>query len=250
MGSGLILLVIVGVWLAFLVPIGLRSSEQSDGTQLRPAERIGRAVRVVSRGTASTVAAARDEAAALRPEPVKTPLAVRRRRTLLWLLGLGVVGVVGGTVGPTWLVVLGVVLLLTALVFTLHCRRQEVLRRTQRRRAAGVQVVADRRAAAPHVSGIPLRMPTRVPLSAAASTQHTERSETLAARLARPAVAGLGESWQPVPVPLPTYVGKATAPAAPRWSAPVEVEPELLDGLADTSDLDVILERRRAVGGW
>lgn len=247
MGSGLILLVIVGAWLAVLVPMGLRSTEQSDGTVLRPTERIGRAVRVVSRGTASTVAAARNEAAALRPAPSSAPLAVRRRRTLLLLLGLGLLAVVGGIVGPGWLIVVGVVLVLLAVVFTVHCRRQEVLRRAQRRRAAGAQVAADRRAAAPHVSGIPLRMPTRVPLPAAVVT---ERSEALASRLARPAVAGMGESWEPVPVPLPTYVGKATAPAAPRWSTPVDAEPGMLDGLSDTRDLDVILERRRAVGGW
>ncbi len=247
MGSGVILLAIVGAWLAFLVPMGLRSAEQPDGTVLRPTERIGRAVRVVSRGTASTVAAARNEAAALRPAPSLTPLPVRRRRTLLWLLGLGLVSVGGGVFGPAWLVLVGVGFLLLSLVFAVHCRRQEVLRRGQRLRARGVAVVAARRAAAPHVSGIPLRMPTRIPLPEAVSTP---RSEVVAARLARSAVAGLGEAWQPVPVPLPTYVGKAVAPATPRWTAPVDPEAELLDSLVDDRDLDVILERRRAVGGW
>jgi hypothetical protein len=68
-----------------------------------------------------------------------------------------------------------------------------------------------------------------------------------------------GQSWSPVPVPPPTYVGKATAPKrSPRvldlthpgeWSTALEADSGL-DILDEGPELEDILTRRRASGGW
>ena len=69
--------------------------------------------------------------------------------------------------------------------------------------------------------------------------------------------ATASRAWQPIPVPVPTYV---TAPKAPRRGRQIEVPPSWSDGLRDDDveidlagleriepDLDRMLERRRAV---
>ncbi|MCU1587806.1 MAG: hypothetical protein JWN31_1299, partial [Frankiales bacterium] len=71
--------------------------------------------------------------------------------------------------------------------------------------------------------------------------------------------AGAGAPWSPVPVPPPTYVGKATAPRRPprvldltkpgEWTATLEGE-EQVDMTADEQGLDEILDRRRSASGW
>jgi hypothetical protein len=71
---------------------------------------------------------------------------------------------------------------------------------------------------------------------------------------------GTDGTWSPVPVPPPTYVGKAVAPKRqPRvldltkpgqWTATLEGEDVGLDILDSGPELDDIIERRRAVNGW
>ena len=282
MGSGLILLVIVGAWLAVLVPMGLRSHDSA--TSLRSTDRFSDAMRVLSRrptghektrvmprrppsepelstgpregrGLVERLAALDEHVAAPRPA---TPMLVRRRRTLLGLIGTALALLVAGLVGPALLLVPAGLLLLLAGAFAAHCRRQAVLRaerlRAQRRRDRA----AARREAAPRVTGIPSRMPARpAPLVAPLPAPAVRHDEPLP--LVAPAAVGDG-TWQPVPVPLPTYVGKDRAPERPRrvldltrpgqWTAALEADDSVLAELGDGKELEVILERRRAVGGW
>ena len=67
----------------------------------------------------------------------------------------------------------------------------------------------------------------------------------------RTSAAARGAEWQPVPVPLPTYVGKAVAPRrAPRPVQPQPWSAELPDDAPVRPEREDAAERRRAVGGW
>ncbi len=275
MGSGLILLVIVGAWLAVLVPMALRSHDTS--TSLKSADRFSDAMRVLSRrGDRAVVVPRRgpsivvSETKSARPRPVdpadlgayvateppvRDPLtaAQRRRRLLLGLVGVAVLSLgLARTVMPVllWVHVLADLLLVA---FVVHLRRQAILRAQRRpRRARPIQQAAARRRPV-RIAGIPDRMPMRpaplsVPLPAPAARYED-----------RPlAATGTGGAWSPVPVPPPTYVGKATAPRPrPRvldlthpgdWSSALEADSGL-DILEDGPELEDILTRRRASGG-
>ena len=354
MGSGLILLVIVGAWLAVLVPMGLRSSDSSTTT--RPADRLGDAVRVLARRrpagesagstsgssertheersgstrlagaepaegdssldrlleqpvTAHDQSAAHDQAAAheqatresLPPvrrrvlptaraeqasfragsgaalrfgsgplvrrsaEPATrrsaptaqrpTSLAVRRRRVLAVLVVLAAL-LLGAGLGARFaplLVAAGVVVLL-AVAFVVHCRRQTVLKAQQRRRrsAGARRALPVERTAEPVRRRRPVRRP--VETTAVATTVADEQVQVPAA------VAAAGASWQPVPVPLPTYVAKNQAvtprpravdlPEPEAWVAALQQDDAMLRDDVDGEEIDAILDRRRAVGGW
>jgi hypothetical protein len=102
------------------------------------------------------------------------------------------------------------------------------------------------------VSGIPDRMPRRPdPL--------TITLPAPAARYDEGAVA-VDTSWEPVPVPPPTYVGKPKAPSRPprvldltkpgEWSATLEDAGLDIFEEDDGPELEDIIERRRAANGW
>jgi len=282
-GSGLILLVIVGAWLAVLVPMALRSHDSASSS--RTADRFSDAMRVLSRRsgpTDRTVLLPRPGAAlsgvtpfepeAPVPHSASHPcLAVRRRRTLVALLTGTAVCAVAGLVGPPVLLVVAGLLGVLAVLFVVHCRRQALLRAERLRRrparaplpgTAALPGTAMLPGQAPtaaqdaaRVAGIPARMPSRpeplrVPLPAPAARY----DEPVPVHV--PAAAG--PAWQPVPVPLPTYVGKDVAPPRPHrvldltragsWSAGLDPEDALLHD--DGYELDAILDRRRVVGGW
>ena len=103
MGSGLILLLIVGAWLAVLVPMALRSHDAA--TALGTVDRFSDAMRVLSRRDAG--ARSREDDQPLVPAPAPrtrrgaTP-AARRRRALAVLLLVAVGTLVGVVVGPLW----------------------------------------------------------------------------------------------------------------------------------------------------
>src|SRR4051795_8480488 len=104
-GSGLILLVIVGAWLAVLVPMALRSHDSASS--LSSVDRFSDAMRVLSRREQSGRAAARTFVLPARPtDPVAVrpavPIAVRRRRVLLTLAGLTVGSLFLGLLGSAW----------------------------------------------------------------------------------------------------------------------------------------------------
>jgi hypothetical protein len=263
-GSGLILFVIVGAWLAVLVPMALKSHDTS--ASLRSVDRFGDAMRVLSRrtpGDRREVVVPRGPFAPL-DELALTP-AERRRRTLLILVGLSLLTLGLGLLGSGLLVALHLVCDALLAAFVVHCRRQAVLRAARRRpavAAAAAPVRAARPAARPaalRVRGIPERMPARpAPLTAPLPAPAARYDDAPVVVPAAAAATGTDDSWSPVPVPLPVYVGKPVAPARPprvldltrpgEWTA--TLDDAGLDILDDGPELDEILDRRRVSGGW
>ena len=250
-GSGLILLVIVGAWLAVLVPMALRSHETS--ASLTSVDRFSDAMRVLSRRDSErrTVVVPRPRAAG--PAVAGPSVAERRRRTLLVVVGSALLSLGLALFGVP--LMLGIHVLCDVLLvgFVVHLRRQAILKaeRTARQRVrAAARPAAAAAPAAPRVTGIPDVMPRRPePLGI-----------TLPAPAARydEAVVAVDTSWSPVPVPPPVYVGKPVAPSRPprvldltkpgEWSA--TLEDAGLDILDEGPELEEILERRRVSGGW
>jgi hypothetical protein len=275
-GSGLILLGIVGAWLAVLVPMALRKHDTSLGS----VDRFHDAMRVLSRRDAKQERAAARVDAEVEPVPAgrvsaararladRPPLtpAARRRRLLLALLTVSLATLVGALAGPLWLLAPHLVVDLLLAAFVVHLRRTAVARAEREWRASMSRRAAPRRErpapdvvvaeqpAEPvlrvpvHVAGVPDVMPARpLPLAAPAARY----DEPPAARGAQ------GEAWSPVPVPTPTYL---SAPTAPRRVVDLTRPGAYADGLADAErelgivdegpELDEILERRRAVNDW
>jgi hypothetical protein len=244
-GSGLILLVIVGAWLAVLVPVALRSQESNTQTTV---EAFHDAMRVLSRREGLAVAASPGE----QPAPGGTSAASRRRRVLLVLVVVAVLSLLGAVAGPGWVLRLHLAadaLLIGYLGFLRHTtvlRRERELRQRRRRpavrepvaEAAGepvraisrsqdvaAVVAAARRAQArgaaaeaavrarSRIAGVPDSMPSR----SAVGTALYAVPVAAVGDVVEPARGAQGAAWSPVPVPLPAYL---TAPVAPR-RAPV-----------------------------
>jgi hypothetical protein len=257
-GSGLILLVIVGAWLAVLVPMALRSHDTA--ASLTSVDKFSDAMRVLSRREERreerrAVVMPRRPAVEVDLPPALT-VAERRRRTLLVLLGTALLSLGLALLGVPLMAALNVVCDLLLAGFVVHLRRQAVLKaeRVARERSRRTQTPAAAVRRAPRVGGIPDRMPRRPePLGI-----------TLPAPAARyddaplPVAAAVDSSWSPVPVPPPTYVGKPVAPARPprvldltkpgEWAA--TLEDSGLDILDEGPEIEEILERRRVSGGW
>jgi hypothetical protein len=247
-GSGLILLVIVGAWLAVLVPMALRGHESASS--LSSVDRFSDAMRVLSRreGSRSVVMPRRPLGA---PRTTAT-VADRRRRTLLVLLGTTLISLGLALLGVPLMLGLHVLCDVLLAGFVVHLRRQALLKaqRQARERRRAAAVPAQRRRP-PRVSGIPDRMPRRPdPLTISLPAPAARYDE---------ATVVADDSWEPVPVPPPTYVGKPKAPSRPprvldltkpgEWSA--TLEDAGLDILEDEGpELEDIIERRRAANGW
>lgn len=286
MGSGLILLLIVGAWLAVLVPMALRSSEASSAH--RTADRFHDAMRVLSRrdSTSRAPSTAVEDApapsrASRREQPARprTPTgltpATRRRRVIGVLVLIAVGSLVGGVVGPRWLLAVHAVADVLLLAGLLWLRSQAVLREEREWRAAMGDRRSDRAAqewsplqelapAPVPVYGVPDRMPARRGIVSTDSVFDQDADVPArpgTAPVVAPAPAprvpaargAQGEPWQPVPVPVPMYV---TAPRAPRRvidltgpSTQALAGAERSVGIDDQGpELEHILGRR-AVGG-
>lgn len=279
MGSGLILLVIVGAWLAVLVPMALRSHDAA--TSSRSAERFGDAMRVLSPRSRRAPSPPGVQPSEVEPPPAFEPLlhslredaprppltlVERRRRVLLSLLGGAAVFLLGGLVSG-WLLVVGVLLLGLAAAYVVRLRRLAVAR------AERSLLDADDAWAALHVDDVPDRVPPRAPaptqpLCAPLPAPALRYEDPLpvavggwqhgtAAGAVTPSGSRGGADWSPVPVPLPTYVGKPVAPPRPPRTIDLTDPGRHGDGvtagqLGDEPDLELddILDGRRAVGGW
>ena len=290
MGSGLILLVIVGAWLAVLVPMALRSSDAANA--LGSVDKFHDAMRVLSRRDAR--AAAREAEDEVPPDPpgggepapvpyrrssasspeaarARAHAAARRVKVLVVLVALAVLTLVGAVVGPLWLLAPHLLIDLLLAGYVVHLRRLAVARAERDWRAA----MAARAAAAPrrtrervvapavrhpvHVAGVPDRMPPRpLPLGALVPPPAARVEQAVPSYDAAVAVRGAqGAAWSPVPVPIPTYL---TAPTAPRRVVDLTRPGAYADGLAaaerevgivdEGPQLDEILDRRRAVNDW
>ena len=282
MGSGLILFAIVIAWLIVLVPMALRSHDNSS--YAKSADRFSHAMRVLSRRSSRDVVVPRrpysslvvSETKSARParipeekevvveeEPlVHAPLtaAQRRARTLAILVGLALVTLGLALAGVRLALAAHVVADLLVVAFVVHCRRQALLRaeraRQRARRAPRAPAAAPTPVRVPRIAGIPDRMPARpAPLSAPLPAPAARYEDTPS-----PAAATGTDTWDPVPVPPPTYVSKPMAPRRePRvldlttpgeWTAALEGDDVGLSILDEGPDLDEILERRRAAGDW
>lgn len=257
MGSGLILLVIVGAWLAVLVPMALRSHDSS--TSLSSVDRFNDAMRVLSRreqtgrGSARTFVVPASPAAAAEPRP-RVPLAVRRRRVLLTLVGLTALSLLMGLFGPAWGYVLALAFAALSVAFVVHLRKQAIRKQAIRMQATSIEERAPsaRAGTSPYrVAGVPDRMPGRpnpvaAPLSAPAARYEDPQP-----------VAG---TWDAPAFPVPTYVNAPAAPPRPtrvvdltrpgEWTAALESDDVGLSILEEDDELDGILEGRRASGDW
>lgn len=237
MGSGLIYVVIVALWAVVLVPMWLNRHDAN--TETRSVDRFSSAMRSLSRRdneskknslvmpardgesapprvtrrsrrqlrhaqrSAARVSAAR--AAASRPvsHPVSATAVVRQRQARRKAVVLSVLfvatlaAVVSGAVGvaPMWVIAIPAVLLVGYLW----------LLRSAAKRASMARARARRR------SGAAGARPARAARSGARSASYASaRSDQLDTQV----VAAGG--WEPVPVPLPTYVTAPTATAIPR----------------------------------
>ena len=275
--AGLILVVIVGAWLAVLVPMALRSHDSA--TSLKSADRFGDAMRVLSRRSSRDVlvpgrphdSLVISETRSPRPVLAEDPrvagrrLAARRRaRTLVVLLLLCLTSLGLVFAGVTWGLTAQLACDGLLVAFVAHLRKQAKLRAARQaaelrraRRPAPARYV-------PSVEGIPARLPARpaplqAPLPIPAARYEDKPLVAAALAPATSAPVGTGAPWSPVPVPLPMYVGKAPAPRRPprvldltkpgEWTAALEGDDDL-DMAPDGSELEDILDRRRTVSGW
>jgi hypothetical protein len=261
-GSGLILLVIVGAWLAVLVPMALRSHDSASS--LSSVDRFSDAMRVLSRRQQTGRASARSFVLPARPaEPAldrpALSIAVRRRRVLLALAALTALTLFLGLLGSAWGYLLFVVFAALTTAYVVHLRQQALRKQERAYREAmrsdgstWAEAEGSTWARTGRVAGVPERMPARpAPLSAplpAAAVRYEDP---------QPIASG---TWDAVEFPVPTYVNAPVAPPRPprvldltrpgEWSAAMESEDVGLAILDEDDELDDILDGRRASGDW
>lgn len=266
MGSGLILLVIVGAWLAVLVPMALRSHDASSS--LSSVDRFNDAMRVLSRREQTGRGSARSFVLPAPPaEPAPgIPVAVRRRRVLLTLVALAAFTLFVGLLGSAWGYGLFVVFAALTSAYVVHLRQQTLRKQERAYRDAMRQDesswVRDDGSAWGHadrptrrVAGVPERMPARpAPLTAPLPAPAARYEDP------QPVAASAAGTWDPVAFPVPTYVTAPVAPPRPtrvvdltrpgEWTAAAEAEDVGLSILDEDDELDDILDGRRASGDW
>ncbi|MFC1441758.1 gephyrin-like molybdotransferase receptor GlpR [Streptacidiphilus sp. N1-10] len=218
---------------------------QRPAPQTAPPAGAGPAAAAVApdrRADAQRSEAQRSEAQRSEAQQRRASLLARRRRMVILLFAAFTLGMVAAAVGGVALLWLPAVPAVLFSVYIAHLRRQERRRfevKIDRRRAAeAAQRVRERErdrrraAAVPETQAVPAPAPT-APGPAAETAQpagrtasgsglHRTRALVEAAAAAEESEdwhdgprdqSGDAEGWDPVPVPLPTYV---TAPVAPR----------------------------------
>jgi hypothetical protein len=285
-GSGLIYALLIGMWAVYFIPRWLRRHEELS--ESRSIERFDRAMRILSRkdptpdrryvvmpprpaeaaGPARPGVRAGRPGRADRPGPVRrrhaASVAVRRRRVLAVLLLATVLVAASAPLTPVpwWGALAGVGVVLGYLV---HCRLQARTRHQVHRTRVAVRQRS--RSRLMRFDAIERLMTVRRELAEERAAEQRRWEEAEAAERAvreeeerRRAEAEAG--WNPVPVPLPTYVSKPVAPrrapvpeqaGAAMSDVPDAAEPapstaglgRLLDDAAAAEDeLDAIITRR------
>ena len=251
MGSGIIYAGLIGLWAAYFIPRWLRRHEELS--ESRSVEKFDHAMRILSRRDptpdkryvvmppkpepAPSTLPTRGRVPAQRSAPVRRPrigaAAIRRRRILAALVLLTVLTAVLSPLTPVpwWAPVLLLVLTVADLVhLRVQVRRSREVTRTRQavRRSVRSRIM--------RFDALDRLMSVRRELAEerAAEEARWEAAEE-ALRLDREAeerrVAAEAAGWNPVPVPLPTYVSK---PMAPRRTPAPRVETELFDQHLDT----------------
>jgi len=242
MGSGLIYAVIIVMWAAYFIPRWLRRHEELS--EARSVERFDHAMRILSRrepvgdqryvvmpprpaahdGEPRTTGAVPAQRSRPRP-PAVSPVAMRRRRVLAGLVLATLVTMLLGPLTPVpwW----GALLVLAAtLSFLVHLRLQVRTHREVSRTRDAVRRRSLSRLM--RFDAIERLMAVRREMAEDRAAEEQRWADAEEADLRERAaeeqrVAEATGGWQPVPVPLPTYVTKPMAP--PRRTAQVEVQP-------------------------
>ena len=195
MGSGLIYAIVVVLWIAYFVPAWLRRHDQAS--ESRSVERYRSAMRVVSRGTIAEIPLTEVERAEARAMMIR-----RRKSTYAILLGSFLATLISGIAGVTSLV-LPLFPLIGVGYFFVTVRRAEVVHLQARRAESRREKVKIE--------------PTQVAFQRSFQTTLSSPAESTTVHVvSRPAIrveSPASESWNPVAVPIPTYV---TAPKAVR----------------------------------
>lgn len=290
--SGLIYAAIVVLWAVVLVPMWLRRHDEV--TESRSVDRFQGAMRTLSRRNAAAgdrreVLVPRRTTEKAMPDGVIEPptpatlAASRRRRVGLILLALAVVvgAVARFHVVPIWTPAVPLVVLMLFLLRARSSARKVRDRELAERRARAAESRRLRHEQAEHAlrrSGVPIPATARVPADIERPRASASRAAVAAAAAeVAPAArvpgfydAEVERAWDPVPVPLPTYVSAAKAPRSVRiidltlpgaWtSGRLPRTPVTEDG--DDSGVsaheaverdgivtgELLIERRRAVG--
>ncbi len=195
MGSGLIYAIVVVLWIAYFVPAWLRRHDQAS--ESRSVERYRSAMRVVSRGTIAEIPLTDVERAEARAMMIR-----RRKSTYAILVGSFFATLISGIAGATSLL-LPLFPLIGAGYFFVTVRRAEVVHLQARRAESRREKVKIE--------------PTQVAFQRSFQTPSSTPAESTTVHVvSRPAIrveTPTNESWNPVEVPIPTYV---TAPKAVR----------------------------------
>lgn len=250
--SGIILVVIVGMWAALLVPMWLRRHEEHD--QLGSIDRFSAAMRILSRQDKemgsralvmprrTTVSVSVPQAKPVSERPARTAaprppatasrgrLLARRRRVMSVLTGLVVLSFLLAVVGLVSFWWQGVADLALG-AYVAHLRAEAV-------RAAQLRERRSRGADAPAASTAAPAVPVAAPVEQAPAPRPAHDAEEVFAQ------PGMDPGWEPPHVPLPTYV---TAPVAPRPAVRILDDELGLEVFDDEDELDEIVSRRRAV---
>ena len=286
--SGLIFLVIIAIWAAYLLEHWVRRREHL--ATARSVDRFSDAMRVLERRTplpesdlslpqprSYSVSPARHSRAEVvvkraqsptpiaqtRPEaPAHSPrvfhaiagMSARRVRGLSLLASLSLVAVVSllaaFSVLPWWSVLVVVAVLVVDLAWLRHAAVTERAARRAKSRMRPVSTPARSatRPASRQAAQLEPMVAAPAPVAAGVAELTESSAESPAESWAESDLSG----WAPVPVPPPTYTLKAKAerpaPVPVAVSQPAATAPSSFDGLVDEGELDGLLDRRRAAG--
>lgn len=199
MGSGILLAVLVVLWIVVLVPMILRRGSDATAT----GEGMGSTMRVLHRRddkTGLTETAMDKLKRPLRDPRVEADVLARRRRTLLGLIGLAAFWAVLAIFVRSYFWPAQIVLDLIVFGYVVYLRL-EAQREAERRDRRAVRF--GERTTGPHPA---LPSTSRRP----ATFSNADVTAPIPRVTAPPEPSATG--WTPNPVPVPTYVNKATAP--------------------------------------
>ena len=286
--SGLIFLVIIAIWAAYLLQHWVRRREHL--ATARSVDRFSEAMRVLERRmplpesdlslpqprsySVSPARSSRPEVVVKRAQP-QTPIVrerpassarsvgvfhtlarmpMRRVRGLSFLAALSLVVAVSVLAGFSVLVWWSVLIAVAALAANVASLRHAAVAERAARRSSALEQAASRpaRAVARTAAGVqPGVASTAGGAADLAVLTEAEAATEAVSPAVSPAEVDL-TGWAPVPVPPPTYTLKAKAerpaPVATAVVAPTTPQPSSFDGVVDEGELDELLDRRRAAG--
>ena len=199
---------VVGLWALFLLPMWLRSHEQTD--EGRQVDRFRRAMTQLSQpqievahSSAHKQVASKRAVRAGAPSPITMSPAARRRRVLTVLGAVQLIGMVASAVGAGVLLTVIPALLIIGFL---------TLARSQVRRERGLDLSqAPAAQATPHLNTF-----ARALAAARSARRSVDRTIDVVEQAPAAPTVDTPASWQPVSTPAPSYVSAPAATAVPR----------------------------------